>query len=771
MTNRIDNRPRVQRVRPPPPKPLARPTEERAEVRRPASSDTQRASRAIAHGREVERTSCAPSSSPQPTSSTSPRAGGVREAQAKREAQTREAIDDIKGAARAVTDAKGDKDDARTAGLRATETVRDALVGKSPAEQKKILDAVGPELTTITKGLNTLSGDQTKQAVRNLAQAGEAVGRDNVDALAHPVAAGLNDLKAGHGDNLGELKDGLKDAITNGDGALFGAALATNAPSSVRGDLEGAVRDGIKDVREDFEGAQADVDQRNGELANIQQNFASSLSPEALEAGGDAFRREHAETYDKGAAAAAKQASVLEGAGLLSSRTTGDTRDEADKSLAEIHRVASHEVGQRAIGRALANEARGAGSFLSDASTAVARMPAGEDKDNARERLDGAVFQGASLAVNERLAERDPRGAAQIVRGAERVLSDDTLRAGISQMGTQLEGLPQGQELSLDQARSLASGVNGTVAALAREKAIADLGRAGVDITDDAIRAEVQDELRTNPRFQSLTVFGAAMSVAGLATRGAALANDPSLRGVVDLATAGTGSAEAGLGVARAFSNAARGSAGVATAASVLGRVNLAATVGLSAIDTVSAIRRGDTVGAGIAAAPIVGAGIGVAVGVAGGATLGAALTGPAAPIGAAIGAVVGLGASVLRNKLAESPEEKYEKATESFLRGALARDGMNADAAYRLRNVDGDAAGIGPFLPRFAERLGTSAPELLRSIAALPDDRRKEAVETILDADDDFEDWQKRSDRDPLGPTVRDLDERAARLLKHLRG
>lgn len=336
-------------------------------------------------------------------------------------------------------------------------------------------------------------------------------------------------------------------------------------------------------------------------------------------------------------------------------------------------------------------------------------------------------------------------------------------------MGTDLQALPQGQEVSLDQARGLAASVNGSVAGLAREKVLSDLGASAAERGDDFVRGAVEDELRTNPRFQSLTVFGAALSVAGLATRGAAVASEPSVRGVVNLATAGTGSAEAGLGVARAFSTTARTSTGVAGAAGVLGRVNLAAAVGLSAVDTVSAIKRGDTVGAGIAAAPIVGAGIGVGVGIAGGATLGAALTGPAAPIGAAIGAVVGLGASVLRSKLSDSPAEKYERATESFLKGALAKDGMNADAASRLRNVDDDAAGIGPMLPRFAAAMGTTPSSLLRAVAALPDDRRKEAVETILDAKDDFSDWAKREDRGPLGPTISDLESRVARLREHL--
>jgi hypothetical protein len=343
------------------------------------------------------------------------------------------------------------------------------------------------------------------------------------------------------------------------------------------------------------------------------------------------------------------------------------------------------------------------------------------------------------------------------------------MRRGVASMAGEVDRLPPGQEITLDQARGLAASVNSTVAGLAREKAIADLATAGVAVNDDVVRTRVEDELRTNPRFQGLTVFGAALSVAGLATRADALADDPSVRSVVNLATAGTGSVEAGLGVARAFSSAARASAGVASAASILGRVNLATAVGLSAFDTVAAIRRGDTVGAGIAAAPIVGAGIGIGVGLAGGATIGAALTGPAAPIGAAIGAVVGLGATLVRGALADSPAEKYEEATESFLRGAFARDGINPDAAFRLRNVDDDAAGIGPLLPRFAAAMGTTAPALLRQIAALPDDRRAEAVETILDADDDYAAWRERSDRDPLGPGIRDLASRVARLREHL--
>ncbi len=675
MTNRIDNRPRVQRARPTPPRIVVRPAPQKVEQqRRPASVEAQQASRAIAQGREVEARGCGqtPPNSPQPLTS-GVRADGVREASARRDAQTQQAINDIKDASRSVDAARGDKDAARDAGVRASEVVKDSLVGKSPAEQRKILDSVGPELTNITRGLDKLDGDQTKQAVKNLTQAGEAVGRDNVDALARPVAEGLGDLYDGHGSNDNEFKDGIKDAIKAGDGALFGAALATNAPERAREGITNAVKDGINDVREDFGDAQDKVDQRNGELAAVSKELMDEgVSDDALDAGADAFRREHQEDFDKGAQRARTAASVLDGAGLLSQRTTGDAREAAAKALGEVHRIATHEVGQQAIGRALTAETKGKPSFLDDAQRAIARMPAGEERTNATERLDGAVFQGASLAANERLAENDPQGAAALTRAASRVISDETLRTGLSRIGTDLEQLPQGEPVDINTARGLAASINSTVSSLAKEKVIRDLGLAG-DVGDDIVRANVEDQLRTDPKFQSLTVFGAALSVSGLALKGKAAIDEPSVRNIVGLATAGTGSTEAGLGVARAFSATARGSAGVASAATVLGRVNLAAAVGFSAIDTASAIKRGDALGAGIAAAAILGAGIGVGVGIAGGATIGAALTGPAAPIGAAIGAIVGLGAGLIRNALEDSPEEKFRKDTQSFRDAARA--------------------------------------------------------------------------------------------------
>jgi len=754
-------------VRRPPPPPSSAPSSSSTAERRPADASTVRGSRAVAAGRELERAGCATSASTATSpSSTAVARTGLRERAVERAAAVQAGIADLRAAASAVRTA-GSDDAARAAGLAGAATVERALAGKSPAEQRAILDATGDDIATITRGLDTLSGEQTRDAVRHLARAGEGLGREHIDALARPVASAIADLDAGHDHNLGELKDGLKAAVVSGDGALFAAAVATQAPAASRGALEGAVTDGLREVREDFASAQDDLDQRQGELATIQQHFASSLSPEALEAGGDAFRAEHRETFARGASAAARQAKILDGAGLFASRAGDDGRAEAGQSLAEIHRVATHDVGRATIAAALTTQARGTPSFLQDAQAAAARLPSAEERTNAHERLDGAIMQGASQAANARMAAQDPRGAAELVRGAAAVLHDDVMRQGVTAMGDEVDRLPPGRELTLDQARVLAASVHGSVVGIARERVIS--GLAGADAADDVVRDRIDGELLTNPRFQGLTVFGAALSVAGLATRGGALADDPSVRGVVNLATAGTGSVEAGLGVARAFSAAARGSAGVASAASVLGRVNLAAAVGLSAFDTAAALRRGDTLGAGIAAAPIVGAGIGVGVGLAGGATIGAALTGPAAPIGAAIGAVVGLGATVIRQQLEDSPAEKYEQATESFLRGAFARDGINADAAFRLRNVDDDAAGVGPLLPRFAAAMGTTAPALLRQIAALPDDRRAEAVETILDADDDYAGWRARADRDPLGPEVRDLAARVARLREHL--
>ncbi len=198
--SRIDNRPRVDR-RPPPPKPkaiVARTSDDRTVVvvKQPAPPAVQQGMRARAQGQEAAvAASCgAVPSSPTKSPTTMPPTArpadaartGVREREALRAQEVQRAVADIHASANAIGAAGDDKDQSRAAALRATSTIESALANKSPTEKRQILDASQQALGDVARGLDTLTGDQTKEALGHLSRAGEGLGRAHIEALTRP---------------------------------------------------------------------------------------------------------------------------------------------------------------------------------------------------------------------------------------------------------------------------------------------------------------------------------------------------------------------------------------------------------------------------------------------------------------------------------------------------------------------------------------------------------------------------------------------------------
>jgi hypothetical protein len=200
----------------------------------------------------------------------------------------------------------------------------------------------------------------------------------------------------------------------------------------------------------------------------------------------------------------------------------------------------------------------------------------------------------------------------------------------------------------------------------------------------------------------------------------------------------------------------------------------------LSAWDTADAVKKGDTLGAIGAAAPIALAGGFAAYG----AATGSFAPGVGTAIGAVAGAAIGLGIGFGRRILGDHPDEKLEKSTQSFLQGALEARGLSADeartASHQLRDVDGEFFGVGPHIARLAERAGVPPGELLTRVVRLPEARLHAFVKDSLAADDNGDDVRDaeaaRADGDKKRavPTFRvdadDLDALWARWAAELR-
>lgn len=612
----------------------------------------------------------------------------------------------IAAAAKRIENARGD-DDKRAAARDAAKAVKDAVAAaKTPSARQAILEASQGSLQTITKGLDKLSKGDTQKAVAHLADAAEAAGPAGVDALAKPMAQALPALLKGHGDNRGELLSGVNAAVKDGHGALLGAALARHTggvDKDLAGSLNRATADGVHDVRAAFDGADKKARAKEGELGAVASQWRGVLSDDAVQAGTASFKREHGEFADRDARASTL-ARTLAGAGYADAHNVGgDLARNAKEALGRVPALANTDVGARAIGRALVDEGRGEKTFLRGAQSAT-------KSDEDRGAFVGALQRSMLTTQADALAQGDTRGLVDSLRGASHVVPSGALKESFQSFAADVEQAPPG--LRADQLAV-------TIAASAQKAAggISTQRTANVDGVDAITEAK------------QFKAFGASLGALSLGQSIYSFKDGVSGREALGAVVnaAGLGSSVAGLVLKEGAPKA-------------LGKGVPIAGYALSAFDTVSALRRGDKLGAVAAAAPLAGAAAGAAIG----AASGSIAPGVGTAIGGAVGAAVGLGIGIGRKYLEDTPAEKFEESTQSFLRGALRAEGLSSKqadtASHRLRDVNDDFFGAGRSIAGIARATGESPQAVLQKLGRLDDDRLRDFVKQSLRIKDNGE-------------------------------
>jgi hypothetical protein len=669
----------------------------------PAPAQTRAAREAFARGCSTtpnERRLATPSASSTPTRGLDRGAAAGADHAVDRAAEQGAAR--LQGAADRLAAARTD-DEKRDAARAATAAVRDVVTqAKDPATRQAILGRSQDALRTIGAGLDTLSRAETKAALQDLSAAAEAAGPAHVDALARPLARGMPAFVAGHGKNRDELTAALQDNVKAGAGTLLGAALGRQlrgVDAGLARDVGGAVGRGLGALREDFAKTATDVAARDGELAAMAQQWGATLSPDQLQAGTRAFQREHGE-YARRDTQAAALAKALAGVGYADQhRMGGPLGEEGGKALGQLPELARSDAGARAIGAALVQESRGQTTFL---------RPAGDDPQDAR-GLQEAIQRAIVVSQGDALARGDTRGLVGALQGAGTVLQEPSIRERFQSFAREVQSLPAGltpDKLAVGIARS-AHGVAGQLSSAAAAR----LTPSQVD--DAAVALADKTSFRT---------FGAALGAVALGQSLYDLRDGADAREAVGavVGAAGLGSSVAGLVLKNG-------------APQLLSKGLPVVGYALSAFDTISALKKGDELGAVAAAAPLAGALSGAAIG----AATGSFAPGVGTAIGGAVGALIGVGITAGRSLLSDSPSETFEKSTAAFLQGALQQGGLSAAdaerAAHRLRDVNDDFFGAGPAIAAVAARTGETPTAVLQRLTRLDDEQLQSFVKRML--------------------------------------
>ncbi len=654
------------------------------------------------------------------TTSANPADGprrGIGDRQAADAAAVDKATKKIEAAAAKVESASSD-DDKRQAALEATKAVKEAVLSvKDPAQRKLILEQSGASLEKIGKGLDKLSGDDTKKAVADLADAAEAAGPAGADAIAAPLAQAAPALFAGHGDNQGELMDGVQSAVEGGHGALLGAALAQNLGNVDKGlatEVADATAEGLDKLKSEFSEASEKAGRKDAELGAISAQWQGTLSPEQMKAGVDKFKSSHGEYAERDAKAAALT-KALAGAGYAQQHgASGDLASTSRAALEQVPALAQTDGGARAIGDALVREGKGEATFMKSAGEIANR------DEKSRDAFVDAAQRSVLVTQSEALARGDTRGLVQALRGAGQVLPDADSKRDFNAFADDIEKVKPGtppDQLAVaiaSSARSIAGGVSDQKTA----------------------RLDDVESITTKTSFK---VFGASLGAVSLGQSALALRDGVTAREAVNtvVGAAGLGGSVAGIALAEG-------------APKLLSKGLPVVGYALSTFDTVNALKKGDELGAVAAAAPLAGAVAGAAIG----AASGSIAPGVGTAIGGAVGALVGLGIGVGRKIFEDSPAESLEKSTQSFLQGALEGGGLSSSqaekASHRLRDVNDDFFGAGHSIKAIAARTGESPQDVLTKVANLDDDRLHDFVKQSLEIKDN-------------GQTIRDLEVKVA--------
>ncbi|MBX7099217.1 MAG: hypothetical protein K1X89_16010 [Myxococcaceae bacterium] len=487
-------------------------------------------------------------------------------------------------------------------------------------------------------------------------------------------------------------------------------ALSSAGKLEAAGGLTTVVHDGIGALRTEFESAQNEVDDLNGELNRLVGENQGILTPQQLQAAVNGFHDEHREAYERLERAGAAFSGQLDAIGAVADRDSplsrlpgsqlDGLREEADRALVNVFpRLAGTRAGASAIGAANVAAGRGEHTILDvvthlDLSDERVRELASDETEEALGLRDGATFgQQVSQAIFRGAASQlagHPEAAQQVIDGL------------LHQAGT--FGLSR-SELShlLDDARAVTSG------------ATAELREAAADrLREQSAELEfLGPETAAGQAFRGFTtVLGALGTAQGLAHFGEASTRER----IATLASAldtGVGAFELVAGITEQTSllEAASGATGALTG--VTGGLT-AVLEGISAVDS---FRHGDFVsGTGHSATAL------------GSAVLGLAAASEVVPVaGQVAGAVlvaVGVGLTQFARVGAANAQEG---PTRDFLSDA----GLSDKLAEELANHTGNGGAAGPGLAAVAQAAHLTPGQLTAHLEQLPESTLQFLVES----------------------------------------
>jgi hypothetical protein len=650
--------------------------ERAAEQRKAASAEQQKAARAM-HAHSV-----------------------AKPADAKKPDDVATATKKIDDARKAIDNAKSDQAK-RAATVNATKTIAQELANQSPADRAKTLQASQDNIQKIATAMGPLSGDDTKRAIGNLTAAAEACGPKDAHLVTDPVAKALPAVFKNNGANHDEVLAGIKDAMANGRGASFAVALnkSVQSPALTKAlgdnfdnDVRTQFRDAVGDATKSFDSASKAATTDDARLALIAGQWAKSgaLTPGALQAGADAFKKSKAADYNKAESAARTLASMMPGAAAMAS-DPGSTGDAAKAVLKEFPNLASTSAGASAIASALQNKS----PWIE-----TARQVNGADPSS-RKAFDDAVMQSVATKGPMLAKDNDRQALSSLLLGAGDAVNDAKTKLALHEYN--------------DRFKAFAKDVTGL--ALGRQLALTAKTVAGAVFGDKLSSTES-------------SLGSAAFAGLGVAFGLGALAGDvehfnpESARSIV---TAGGHLGVTGLSVAQLLGKGAP---------EVLSKAGLGIGLALSAFNVGDDLVHGNVGGAAVASLPLEGAAIGAGIGV--------GFFGAGAVVGAGIGLAVGGLASAAISVFGGGgprPDQIQETETDPFLKAAFAHDHIanSETAAYRLRDVytDGNTfTGVGSGIAALAKQSGRTPREVLDQLAAMPSDQLRDRVTAILEAE-----------------------------------
>ena len=620
------------------------------------------------------------------------RAARARFAHGPTPAQERARADDstrrIDQAARAIDKAHGD-DAQRAATQKAARTLKTEMQRATPDERARILDHAGGAVASIARGLDKLSGDETKRVVGDLAAATESAGPKLAHHIADPIARSLPASFHHEDANKGELVDAVKSAAADGKGALLATSLAKSARevpgTKIAGDLDKVAGDAIGDARKTFDDARKKSDLLDARLAVTVRQWQKSgaLSKGGIQAGIDAYKKAHADDYAAAESASKKLASLLPAAGDAA-RDPGHVGDAARGALAELPAIARRDSGARAIAQAVEDRQ----PYLAEAKN-VAAMGAHPKEDGAS--FDNAILRSVAVGGPDLVKHGERDRLSNLVGGAALVVGDAKMHKALGELHDKIDALPD-DLTGVTLGRQLAGAAN-TIASTTLDPEGASSGSA-------------------------TSTAGVRFSAVGAALGLGALAQDATTFDPHDVKSVLTTAGHAGM----------LGLSVASLAGKTVGRAGVVIGAALSAFSVGESLAKGDVAGAAAASLPLVGAGIGLVVG---------------GPVGAGIGLAVGGAVTTALSLFGgqKQPDQLQEEAVDPFLKGAFAHDGVHdpETAAFRLRDVyqKGDSfVGVGDSLHKLAEATGQTPKQVLDRIAMMPSENQRFVTSALLDGE-----------------------------------